>query len=494
MVISGEMSAMMGRILNVNTSNTKQLIPVTETEGSYQWNCLIENKISEAKNEQGFRSIDFKMANLTWRLEIYPNGQRKDRIGSFDIYLSLLKRPKRWKKIIATMIIQSPQTKSSFVGMPIFEKDKMNKTWPNCSLSLSEFIQSNLEHLSIKVFIKIQRVILDNKTIHFQSKLEYKPKQTISYHIDKKIIKKLKNSNHGKLYYSPIINQMFAIGIYPNGVGWVKSTIGQCYLFLRLCALPEGITNMNIKYTVYISDLSMSQTKTKEFTLKSNDDGTKICSFVEFQSLSDLSITIDLEILEATSKSRHRSKSSWSVTSKLQNLASSTAKTISSYSPQNQDTLPLPSTLDKFTNKQILHLFKTNDAFNDWIIVIYRDKIAKYLSNKRINGKDIISTNKHQFSNAIVSYLQDKNSKDAAMKIHERFMQYPLYNTSPIQNYIDNTISEAKETNYVHELKQHLKHVQSDLNDHIQEKNLYTNDHNDTQYVIGDDGYEYEYY
>ena len=44
----------------------------------------------------------------------------------------------------------------------------------------------------------------------------------------------MRNCLYGKGCYSAIKNQIFAIGICPNG--WNKDTQGQCYIILRICA------------------------------------------------------------------------------------------------------------------------------------------------------------------------------------------------------------------------------------------------------------------
>lgn len=131
---------------------------IAKGEGQYCWNItdpVLLNKIANANNGEMIKSIDFKMANLEWNIEIYPNGMQKDRIGSFDIFLRLLHRPKNWRDIIINLAIQSPQTQSNFVDMVIYNDHAMSWGWDAHTLSLKEVKQAQHDKLMLKISIRI---------------------------------------------------------------------------------------------------------------------------------------------------------------------------------------------------------------------------------------------------------------------------------------------------------------------------------------------------
>ena len=274
---------------------------VTQTEGSHTWSItdpMMLRKIVNAKNGQQYKSGHFKMANLDWRIEIKPNGMSRANIGSFDVFLKLLHRPSQWQEIIIAFTIQSPQTKSSYMDLTTYKEGEMSPGWSDFSLSLKEVKQRHLKKLILKVTIKIIRVTLNDNIIHYQSSYHYKSKQTMTHCMNEDAVKSFKKCNFGKSYCSPVINQMYAIGIFPNGVGADIGTKGQCWVYFKLCALSENVTRMKIKFTVCSEELDFKRVKTKDFSMDKTESAVCIGSFADFQLLSDLSITIDVEIMK----------------------------------------------------------------------------------------------------------------------------------------------------------------------------------------------------
>eukprot|EP01084_Bolivina_argentea_P139280 245030_1 len=64
-------------------------------EGEYIWK-IKGSKLSEmkkAKNKDEFVSDIFEMGCMNWCIEVCPNGESDDNIGSFDVYVKLLSSP-----------------------------------------------------------------------------------------------------------------------------------------------------------------------------------------------------------------------------------------------------------------------------------------------------------------------------------------------------------------------------------------------------------------
>lgn len=219
----------------MSESKTEEAAAVTQPEGQYAWKIhdqSLLNQIMSATNGEKFQSDDFKMADLNWKIEIQPNGMNADRVGSFDVFLSLLHRPPQWKELIINFTIQSPQTQSSYVDMVTYKEGKMSIGWSAFTLSLEELKETKYDGLIFIVSVKIIKIILINDTIHYKSTFPYKSTQTIQHYINADIMNSFKKCHFGKGCFSPIKNQMFSIGVYPDGVGWDKSTCSWYMLYL----------------------------------------------------------------------------------------------------------------------------------------------------------------------------------------------------------------------------------------------------------------------
>ena len=102
-----------------------------ETSGSFCWkitNTNLINKILNANNGDEFVSDIFKIAKLDWRIDIYPNGQKKTNIGSFDVAVTLMTMPDKWKSIIVQLTIHSPQTHSKVISLGTYTKDSTSNS------------------------------------------------------------------------------------------------------------------------------------------------------------------------------------------------------------------------------------------------------------------------------------------------------------------------------------------------------------------------------
>ncbi len=96
------------------------------------------------------------MCSLDWCIDVYPNGNRDDNVGSFNVYLKLLSSR---NKIIVCRRIYCKELHSSCTYITSYKKDKSNG-WSSSTLSLNEVINSNMEEISFIIEIRILRIML----------------------------------------------------------------------------------------------------------------------------------------------------------------------------------------------------------------------------------------------------------------------------------------------------------------------------------------------
>eukprot|EP01084_Bolivina_argentea_P309793 535899_1 len=111
-------------------------------EGTYTWNIhdvKLLKKIVNAKNGERFVSDVFTIGELNWKIEMYPNGNNKEEMGSFDVFVTLLSLPTSWKSVIINKSIQCQQTKSSQTDLSTYNNSgRQSLGWNVNCLRLEE--------------------------------------------------------------------------------------------------------------------------------------------------------------------------------------------------------------------------------------------------------------------------------------------------------------------------------------------------------------------
>ena len=70
---------------------------------SYKWTIDKTNILSQvltSLNGDRFTSPVFEVGKLDWEIELFPNGDKQKRKGSFIVNLKLLTLPTKWKEIL----------------------------------------------------------------------------------------------------------------------------------------------------------------------------------------------------------------------------------------------------------------------------------------------------------------------------------------------------------------------------------------------------------
>eukprot|EP01084_Bolivina_argentea_P295945 509624_1 len=126
--------------------------------------------MKQAKNKDQFLSDTFEIGLMNWCIYVYPNGNRDNNIGSFNVYLKLLSSPpQKGTKIIIFQRIYCEEYHSSDSEITSYEKDERNG-WGDHTLPLNEIKNSKLNTLTFIINIQILRII---KELYFGNKIMY---------------------------------------------------------------------------------------------------------------------------------------------------------------------------------------------------------------------------------------------------------------------------------------------------------------------------------
>ena len=106
--------------------------------GEYEWSISLRLRaMVNAKNREKFISPKFKMLDLMWCIEAYPNGNTPQSVGAFNIYLKLVSMPKAWQSISILRILRCPQTMSGYSAVSNYQR-RTSLGWPDFTLSLQD--------------------------------------------------------------------------------------------------------------------------------------------------------------------------------------------------------------------------------------------------------------------------------------------------------------------------------------------------------------------
>ena len=248
------------------------------TRGSYQW--IIDNDtLQQMKNKKGrskFSSHRFKIAELEWNIDVYPNGYYDSERGTFQVYLELVSLPHTWDHILLCHNIYCPETQSSHTSLQEYGKIRKDWGWPNNVMKFTEI--ESLNQLSLIVSVRINKIKLKNSNkLYYQQDISIPRISKIEWKINEDLLSKMKLSHNGKKFTSPIYNDVFCLAICPNGPDWFYR--GRPEIELVLCALPPNQKKIDLKWKVNINATEASSFGDKAFDVDSGELNHSFGSF-----------------------------------------------------------------------------------------------------------------------------------------------------------------------------------------------------------------------
>ena len=280
--------------------------------GGHQW--YIEGdlltQMKSASRTQKFVSNRFKICELEWQIEIYPNGKKNDDESSVKVYIKLLSLPSSWKHFFARIRVICNETKTSFTWISKFVKN-YKAGWHDNSMRLEEI--QHLEKLSFTVSATILKIILnDNDQILYKKKTTKPINASINWKINEEILNKIKVAHNGKRFESPIYNDVWCLRIIPNSSK--QEDKGWCQISLQLCGpLPVHVQNMKInwKMTVIMVRFRTETEGEKQDIVNTNDTkrfvgdknnsynwGRKKLEFERIQQCDSMVINAEIKVLD----------------------------------------------------------------------------------------------------------------------------------------------------------------------------------------------------
>lgn len=252
--------------------------------GEFTWDVDKQTleRMKKSDNKANFPSPTFNIAGLSWRIECYPNGNTKPKIGSFIVFVKCVSMPDDWKHIECCPQIRCNETMTGDLLYFQFHKGR-SVGWPDRAMLLSE-IQS-LRRLSFTVKIHIHRIVLKKEDEVFYERAITAENIGFRWEVDRKIIELLKSAHEGKWHISELYGGMYCVLLVR------KSSHLAAYLCLG--ALPKGERKVDLSWTIEViatgqDDFETTKTWSLDQDLTINDLGVSYRGNTELLPLDDL--------------------------------------------------------------------------------------------------------------------------------------------------------------------------------------------------------------
>mmetsp|Transcript_46247 Transcript_46247/g.41365 ORF Transcript_46247/g.41365 Transcript_46247/m.41365 type:complete len:496 (-) Transcript_46247:9-1496(-) len=273
--------------------------------GAFEWkieNQLLRNML-KAQNGNSWESAAFTISNIPFKLKIYPNGNNKENIDSFIVCVKADPWPRGVKSMVVCSTIQCKQTMASITGVSTYTAYHTNKGIPNRTILLSEIksMVHNLSCLNIVSSINILQINYSQTEVLYNAfngiNIKYKTKHSIVWKIDKPMLQSWKAAHYDKRYESHMVNNMWKIVCYPNGI--IQDYQGYISVDILLCGLPPCKKELRAKFQIKCLETGTSCENTHRFDYQSPATGEQ-----RFMRLSDinrytsLTLTADIQIID----------------------------------------------------------------------------------------------------------------------------------------------------------------------------------------------------
>ena len=246
--------------------------------GYHKWITTDKNIINEILNAQNgelFESAEFMMANLRWKLLLYPNGHKTISKGSVIFGLKLVSLPTALANMTIAYTLYCKESMTPWSSIAKWTRSDEGRGCPNDAIQLSEWKRLNPESISIMTSIKILGIEF-KKDVSFPSPfiasqtldtVRYKYKTRYIDEInDVHVVNMMKNSRDKRRFASQLIDNLWKLSYTfkrENKYLWYR--VG-----LSLCALPPNIKSITIEAKIRCHQAETDWAFNKRFTAQND--------------------------------------------------------------------------------------------------------------------------------------------------------------------------------------------------------------------------------
>eukprot|EP01084_Bolivina_argentea_P021004 39011_1 len=273
--------------------------------GVFEWaiDSRLLNTMLNARNGWHYESKVFRIADIPFQLEVYPNGRTKEQIGYFLVYVDIVSWP-TWVESMFVCKSQYCSVTGSHYTCIVKYSQNANCIGHPTTLSLLSEIRYNTLPLYIGTSINILQInINQNATLYniFNGAvtnmlyIQTLYKQQIVWHIDKTALKKCGSAHYGKCFESHIIDNQWVLQCYPNGV--IKKKKGHVQVFLQLCGLPPSVPAIRVKYKIRCIETKAEFSGKAEYGYDNACYGDKLMKLSDMVKYKSVTLVADIETL-----------------------------------------------------------------------------------------------------------------------------------------------------------------------------------------------------
>eukprot|EP01084_Bolivina_argentea_P063364 115719_1 len=297
-----------------NTFNT--INDYTLPTAIYDWNITnkdMVNKIKNTPNVYGYESKIFSAFGLKWYIEFWPNGSRKSREGTMNIFLTLIGYVENDLGFAARICFEWLESGHMYTKYntlkqntnadgethwPLKTKDTMhlNSFHIRVGISLLAVIQNNRiitgKYVNYKQFNKCNRVPIEIINIK---------KECFAWNINNNVLNILNEFKQGQVYKSErfkLHSMEGCLMLYPNGKE--ANSKGWADLFINLLELKTETTVISMRYEVSVIQTGTRYIGSVMFDKDHLDVswGPERISFKQFQTLDCIEFQLEMELVD----------------------------------------------------------------------------------------------------------------------------------------------------------------------------------------------------
>lgn len=97
---------------------------------------------------------------------------------------------------------------------------------------------------------------------------------TFNWKLSEKFVQKISKAKHSQAFESKIFeigNISWFLRLYPNGSG--KNNMGFVNLFLYLCSLPQNVSKLRVKYSIFCEETNTNWNHIKDYKASAKGSG-----------------------------------------------------------------------------------------------------------------------------------------------------------------------------------------------------------------------------